>query len=222
MAGFADRVLEALGPALRTRAGELLPDLVDALVGPLEDLDTLSRPPAHDRPWAAWFDLDHTTQPSWIGSVTGTTIPGGLTLEQQRAYVRDRAAWRRGRLDAVAAAVRALLTGDQRVAINERVDDDGDPDAWQLVIHVYDDETTATGAEIAAAAAAQKPVGIRIADIVLHPAGDEPPGITWWRPPGHRLTFARVRAEYATFADLTAGFGSFAELRDHDPTPEEI
>lgn len=218
MTDFAARTLDDLGPALRRRAGDLLEPLVESLTGPLDDIDTLARPPASDRPWAAWFDLDHTPQPAWIGGAVGTAVPGGLTLEQQRAHVRDQAAWRRGRLDAVAAAVQAKLTGTQSIAIQERVDENGDPDPWQLVLHVYADETTATGAEIAAAASTQKPVGLRIADVVMHGAGDVPPDVTWWRPPGHRITFARVHADYATFADLTAAFSSFAELRDHDPS----
>ncbi|NGZ99387.1 hypothetical protein G5V59_00160 [Nocardioides sp. W3-2-3] len=90
-------------------------------------------------------------------------MPGGLTVEQARAFVRDRAYWRRGTPAAVRAAVAALLTGQKRVALVER---DGGP--WRLTIRVYAAEVPpgVTLDDLKAAAATQKPVGI-----ILQPPG---------------------------------------------------
>lgn len=246
MTGFADRVLDDLGPTFRERAGALLPNLIGGLTGPLDEVDTLARPAAEDRPWASVFDLEHTTMPGWVGSVIGTTIPAGLDLEGQRAYVRDQAAWRRGRLDAVAAAVRTLLTGEQHIEIKERLDGD----AWRISIRVYDHETTATADQIKAAAASQKPVGLLIDSVTIAPlitfgdfeelygtfgdaedeydtygdvddAVDEDlPGTSWHRPAGHFLRLARLPLIAATCEDLLELFPTCRDLRDYDPTQE--
>lgn len=244
MTGFADRVLDDVGPAFRDRAGELLPALVEALTGPLEEVDTLARPASTTRPWATVFDLDHTSQPAWIGHVLGTLIPGGLTVEQQRTLVRDRAAWRRGRLDALAAAVQSVLGGDKRVGILERYG----ADAWMIKILVYEpDAVGVTVDQIRAAAAAQKPVGLKVVDVevidtityadlaALYPtygdlsaAWDDYPiaperdllGVRWWQPAGTRLTYARVLTLAGSYEDLAALFDTYRELRDYDPTEE--
>lgn len=178
---FTDRVLEALGPAFRERAGELLPDLVAALCGELDAVDDLMSP--GNRTWAKVFDLDVTPYPALIGQAAGTPVPAGLSLEQQRAYVRARTSWRRGTPAAMAAAVQALLTGTQRVDIIER---DGTP--WRLSIRVWQPETTATAAEIRAAATTQKPVGIVIDQIHIDPGA----------------SYRHMRDEHGpTYADLT-------------------
>lgn len=246
MTDFDTRVLDDLGPAFRDRAGNLLPDLVTALTGPLDDLDTLTRPPAGNRPWATIFDLEHTPMPSWNAGVIGTAIPAGLDLEEQRAYVRDQAAWRRGRLDAIAAAVRTLLTGGQHVEINERYNGD---DAL-LTIRVLAHETTATAEQIKAAATTQKSVGLVIVDVIIDSvltfeefegnfstfddaedsydtfgeaddeSGPDAAADRWHRPAGHLLRYARLPLAAATYDDLAELFTTYGDLRDYDPTEE--
>lgn len=244
MTGFADQVLEALGPAFARRAGDMLPDLVEGLTGPLEEIDALARPAADDRPWAAAFDLEHTSHPAWIGHVLGTPIPGGLTVEEQRTHVRDQAAWRRGRLDALAAAVQTVLTGDKRVGIVERYD----TDAWLLKVIVYaPDAAGLTEDQIRAAATAQKPVGLKVVDVEIIPAvtyedllelyptyGDledawptfpvaperDLPGVRWHHPAGTRLTYARLLAMADSYEELMELFPTYRALRDHDPSEE--
>lgn len=232
----ADRVLEGLGPAYRAAAGELLPDLVGGLTSELEVVDALVQPAPGG--WAAIFDLDTTPQPRWLGSATGTTVPGGLTLEQQRSYVRDRPAWRRGSLDAMAAAVLALLTDPARVGFVER----HEANAWHLQIRVYG-AVGVTEAEILAAAKTQKPVGLVIDGVELVPAytyedlsllyadylamtgswgypltlEDDIPGVRWWRPAARVTRYSRMRALAPTYADRLADFPTYRDARDHDP-----
>ncbi|WP_243061129.1 hypothetical protein [Nocardioides sp. SR21] len=216
MAGFAARVLDGLGPAFRARAGDVVEVLAEALTAPLDEVDTLARPAAADRPWATVFDLEHTSQPAWIGGIVGTRLPGGLSVEEQRAYVRDRAAWRRGRLDALAAAIQAVLGGDHRVGFLERLG----ADAWTIAILVHaDDAVGATEAQIRAAAATQKPVGLLIADVELVADVDEET-VTWWRPPGTYLRYARTSELAPTYADRTAMFATYRDSRDYNPSED--
>lgn len=191
---FADRVLEALGPAFREHAGDMLPDLVAGLCAVLDETDDLMAPGAHT--WAKVFDLDVTPFPAFIGRVAGTPVPAGLTLEQQREYVRARTSWRRGTPAAMQAAVMALLTGTRRADIIER---DGGP--WKLSIDVWEPETTVTAAEMLAAATTQKPVGLVITEVRINP------------PASYRHM---VDEHGPTYADLSV-FGTYRPIATHVP-----
>lgn len=198
----ADRVLEGLGPAFRAAAGPLLPDMVTALVSEDEPADQLIQPADPDAPswirwWPAAFDLDGTPDPVWLGQLIGTAVPGGLTLEEQRAYIADRPAWRRGTRAALLAAVQSTLTGLKRVTIDER-----DGSAWQLTVSVYEAETPDPDAALAAALS-QKPVGIVLDFQVLEGA-----------------TYAHMTAEHGpTYADEAAEFPTYADAISHLPEP---
>lgn len=234
-------VLDGLGPAFRVAAGSTLDDLVAGLVSELDTTAALMA--IGPGGWAALYDLDTTPQPKWLGAATGTVVPAGLTLEQQRAYVRDRANWRRGSLDAMAAAINTLLDSPTRVGFIERTAADGGPNAWHLQIRVYDTGTDTTEAEILAAAATQKPVGLVIDGVEFVPAvtyadlatlyadyadlagdwgypltlEDDIPGVRWWRPAANVTRYARLRALAPTYADSLVLFPTYREARDHDP-----
>ncbi|GAB3867414.1 hypothetical protein GCM10028801_41360 [Nocardioides maradonensis] len=149
------RILDALGEGYRAAAGPLLEQIIDALAAPLDDTD--SRIAATPRGWAAVFDLDATPDPAWLGDAIGSRVPGGLTVEEARSFVRDRAYWRRGTPAAIQAAIVPFLTGSRRVTLLER---DGSP--WHLTVRVYDSELLPgiTADDLKAAALTQKPVGI--------------------------------------------------------------
>ena len=195
-----ERILDALGPALARRAGEQLGDLVAALVEPLTRVDETLR--VTDRGWVAGIDLERTPVPAWLGVATGTRVPGGLSLEEQREYVRDRPSWRRGTPAAVKGAVRAVLEGGtRRVDLIER---DGSP--WRLKIRVwavelpgYDREGPSTGqdaeARVVAAARTQVPVGIVVDDDV------------------------EVRHDNTTYEHFRVTHGTYAQLKTRFPTP---
>jgi hypothetical protein len=232
---FSDRVLDGLGPTFAERAGDQLEPLVDGLTVELEATDTLVSPTA--RGWATVFDLDTTPQPGWLGRAFGTKVPGGLTLEEERAFVRDQAAWRRGSLNAMAAAVQAKLTGTKRVGFVER---DGTP--WRISLVVYSGEMTGTTEELLAVAATQKPVGLVLDGVTTLDAptfadiaadyesfdalaaafesydqitiDDDLPGVSWWRP--NPIRFARLKALAPTFADSLAMFPTFRDIRDYE------
>lgn len=191
MTTLTDRVLDALGPGLVARAGVGLAALVDGLAGGLRDADDRLAPTG--RGWATAFDLDTTPEPKWIGTATGTTVPGGLTLAQQRTYVRDRPAFRRGTPTALVAAVAGVLTGTQRVELLER---DGGP--WRATVRVYAAELPGTTADVLAAALAHKPVGILL-DVI------ELTGATYDHLTAYHGTYEALAATFPTYDAATPG-----------------
>lgn len=190
----ADRVLEALGQGFRDRAGALVEPLVGALTEPLSEVDQLVQPT--DRGWGAALDLGATPAPAWYGNATGTQVPGGLTIEEQREYVRSRPRFRRGSPTAVKGAVAALLTGTRRVDLFER---DGSP--WNLRVRTYSAESAGlTETDLLAAAGTQKPVGITLsAEVALGASYD------------HHTE------EHATYEDFAATYTSYDEASIHVP-----
>lgn len=194
MTAVADRVLEALGATFRRRAGDLLPPLVESLATPLDAVDQVVAPTA--RGWARIFDLDTTTQPSTLGAATGTVLPSGLTLEQQRAYLREQPSRRRGSSTSIIAAARAAAPG-RMVDLFERL---GSP--WNLQVRLTGGANDpATIAAVRAAVELQKPVGITLDVIVVAGA-----------------TVAHVAAHHGpTVAQLAAEFPTVADLATHIP-----
>lgn len=189
----AARILAALGEALRRRAGAGIDDLVDGYAAPLADADQRLAPTG--RGWPAAYDLEQTPDPAWIGTATGTVVPRDLTVEQQREFVRDRAAWRRGTPPAIKGAVAQLLEGTRRVDLFER---DGSP--WRLRIRTYSAETPVDEAALLAAAATQKPVGIRLrVEVALGASYDH------------------VEAEFADYDDFTETYPTYDEASVHVP-----
>lgn len=190
----AARLVEALGDALRRRGGDQLEDLVDGYAVPLADSDDRLQPT--DRGWPAAFDVAQTPDPAWIGGALGTTVPGGLTLDQQRDFVRDRAAFRRGTPGAIKGAVGQLLTGTRRVDLFER---DGSP--WHLRVRTYSAESAGIDVDdLVAAAGTQKPVGITLeAEVALG------------------ASYEHHTAEWATYEEFAAAYSSYDEASIHVP-----
>ena len=191
MTVVGDRVLEALGPAFRKRAGDLLPDLVEGLIDPLAEIEERVRPVGRHG-WPRVFDLDETPDPGWIGAATGSVVPRGLTIEEARAFVRDRPAFRRGTPGAITAAVKQLLTGSQRVDLYER---EGSP--WRMRIRTYQAQAAGrTQEQIRAAVLSQKPVGV-VADVEL----------------ASGASYAHVSAEHApgTYEDFADTYPTYSD-----------
>lgn len=193
---FAQRVLDGMGPAFAEQAGPLLEPFVDGLTSEVAATDALLSP-AGEAAWPVVFDLDTTPHPAWLAQLAGTRVPGGLSRQLQREYVRDRRAWRRGTPAAIKAAVQATLRGSRRVELLER---DGSP--WHLTVQVYDAEVPGGDtAAVLAAAVSQKPVGITVTVEVLSGA-----------------TVAHMRDFHGpTVADYAAAFATVGDARDHVP-----
>jgi hypothetical protein len=192
VSAVAQRILDALGDAFGKLGGPNLPLLVDGLASPLVDVD--ERLTESEGGWAAAFDVDTTPDPWWLGEAIGAPVPADYTLEQARAFLQQRPAWRRGTIGAMQAAVAALLVGEKRFAIAER-----DTSPWHATITVFSADVPAgvTVADILAAATTQKPVGIVLAaQIVTHATYAH-----FHDPTTHGGTYASVAAAFPTYAD---------------------
>jgi hypothetical protein len=195
MTAFADRALDAMGEAFRDRAGPLLPPIVEALTDPAADVDDLLAPTGpSDVP--RWSDLDETPIPATLGAATGTRIPSGLTLEQQRTFLREQPARRRGSAASIAAAARAAAPG-RRVDLFER-----QGGAYGLEVRLTGGTNdAATLAAVQAAVALQKPVGITLT-------------VTF--APG--ATFNHVKTQHGpTLGQLATQFATLGALATHVP-----
>jgi hypothetical protein len=190
---FASRALEGMGAAFRRRAGSLLEPVITALSSGVDAADKVTGTDA--TPFPNVFHLDRTAYPAWLGQATGTPVPGGLTLEAQRAYVRERPNARRGTPKAIREAVKATLRGSRRVELSER-----NPDPDRVRVRVYSSEVVDLTVTTAAAMS-QKPVGLLLAVDVLSGA-----------------TYAHMTASHGpSYADFSARFPTYADARDHVP-----
>lgn len=187
----AQRVLDAVGEAFRARAGAATEPLVTGLVTGLQDVSDLSDP--GDHPWSDAFDLDATPAPRWLGAVTGTPMPMGLTAAQARATVRDRSTWQRGTPAALLAAARSAYTRGH-IELLER-----NGSAWKATLRVYG-ATNLELEQVRVAAAAQKPVGIVLT--VEAAVG---------------ATYAHLSAVHGTYAELAAEFPTYDAMTSHQP-----
>lgn len=185
---LVERLTEALGDGFRNRAGDGLASLLTGLTAGLKESD--DRLDATARGWAKAFDLDESPEPKWIGTATGTRVPGGLTLAEQRDYVRDRPRRRRGTPGAIREAVRAVLepAASRRVELLER---EGSP--WRLTVRTWAAETPTGGAPaIIAAARAQTPVGIVVDSLIED-------GATYDHMTDHHGSYEELAVEFPVY-----------------------
>jgi hypothetical protein len=188
------RVLDALGETFRKRAGTLVTPVVESLIEPATTIDDLVDPTPGG--WSRVFDLDTTTAPATLGAATGTQLPPGLTLEQQRTYLREQPSRRRGSASSIIAAARAAAPG-RMVDLFER---DGSP--WRLEVRLTGGANDAgTIAAVTTAVNAQKPVGIILEVTVVAGA-----------------SYEHMRLHHgATYAAQAAAFGTYEDERTHIP-----
>ncbi|HXH77325.1 hypothetical protein [Nocardioides sp.] len=194
MTAFGDRVRAGLGDTLVRRSGPLLTPVIEGLVGPATTVDDLVA--ETDGGWAAIFDLDVTPAPATLGAATGTLIPAGLTLEQQRTYLREQPGRRRGSASSIIAAARAAAPG-RLVDLFERL---GSP--WNLEVRLTGGSNDPiTLAAVETAVRAQKPVGITLTVTLVAGA-----------------SYDHLRLHHGTTYDAqAAAFGTYDDERTHLP-----
>lgn len=182
MSALADRVISALGPGIVRRAGPLLPALIDALTGPLAEIDAELTVPGGAHGGAPLFDAALTPHPRWLAQAAGLRLPASLSTAAARAYLIGRGISRRGTPGALIAAARSALAGGAGIVrLAERVGGN----AYAATITTYASQTP-NPAAVLAAAAQEKPVGLVLSLTVL-------PGQTW----------GDVAASGLTLGDLT-------------------
>ena len=102
--------------------------------------------------WQALWDVD--TAPTgglpWLAMVMGETLPQGVTDAQARALIRAAPNQDRGSPQAVADAIKQVLTGGQLVGIREGYRGDGTADLDSVAIATWANETPSQNAVLAA------------------------------------------------------------------------
>lgn len=192
MSELGDRVLAGLGETFRRQAGALLAPVIESFVGPAVDMDQMLEPMPQG--WSRIFDATETPAPATLGAATGTPIPSGLTLAEQRTYLVEQPGRRRGSAASIIAAARQAAPGRQ-VDLFERL---GSP--WNLQVRLTGGASDPTTIEnVRVAVARQKPVGITLDVIVVQGA-----------------TYDHMRLHHgATYTAQAAAFGTYDDERTH-------
>jgi hypothetical protein len=145
--------------------GWALLHLCQAIAVQYDPTDQIANPPVEGRgPWETILDVDHTPAAflPWLGQFVGVR-PGqlaGLTVQQQRDFIRACSAYRRGTPAAMIAAAQIHLTGTRQVRMVER-----DESAYRLTVITRTTETP-DAAAVERALLTQKPAGIVLTHIV--------------------------------------------------------
>lgn len=138
---------------------------IEALAGPFVFLDALIADEGSVPGWANLFSP--ATAPAWLlphsGQYVGVTVPEGMAEADARTRITDEAGWRRGRIDSIINALKAVMTGTKIVNYVERY-----TSAYTLYVQTY-------SAQVPDTAAFQE-----ILDTVV-PGGIV---VTWYNQPG--------------------------------------
>lgn len=112
--------------------------------------------------WSGSLDPDRAFAEHlpWLAQFVGVRLPPGLTVIEQRVYLRDKPRWRRGSRGAMIAEARATLTGTQSVYFIERASS-----AYTITVQTLTSETPDPVATLEALLR-QKPGGIVLTHVV--------------------------------------------------------
>jgi hypothetical protein len=202
---FADRLYGMLAPVAQAdpTVGWSLLIYLNALGQMFQLLEDIERDSQDGPGWSALLDLNRCPDYAlpWLGQFVGARIPGGLTDQQDRAWISSTDGFKRGSVDAMIGACRATLTGTQTVLFRERT---GGPTtspeyAYYLSVFTYTAETPNPSAT-QAALLAQKPAGL----VLLYSAISG-------------STYALVKTSYATYAAVKAAYATYSGLLTNTP-----
>lgn len=221
-----DLLRDALGPGLNRDAdGAPNATLAGWLDGPGHLLGAIDDLVRGDDGWVRV--LDPTATPAgwlgWVAQFAGVRLRRGLTDTQQRLRILETSGQRRGTVAAIEGAAAQLLTGDRRVDLTERHDDD----PYRVLVITYQAQTPDPDA-VADALAAEKPAGIvldyqvragasyaQLADAFPIPYSE----LGWsYDPPA---TYAELAGEFPSYLALAAEFDDYAAQGQHGTAAHE-
>lgn len=157
--------------------------------------------PDGDPGWSALLDLDRAPSKGlgWLAQFIGASLIGGLTDEQQRAWIASGAGANRGTTESIRQAILPTITGTQRIVVYERRDPGTFPadEPYHLTIRTLNSETADPSAT-EAAIVSQKPAGI-----VLHYAATDGQDFATLES-GH-ADYAAVFSDYTDYNELLIG-----------------
>lgn len=196
---FADRVYGSVEPLAWQDSlyAFALAKLCGSLGQMFQDIEDLARDTPQGPGWSAVLDLQRCPAAwlPWLGQFVGVVIPAGTDDATARHAIDELVGFQRGRPATIKAVIRATLTGQQTVILQERLAGD----AYALGVYTINTETPDQAATLAAILR-QKPAGI----VLTYSTG----------PPN---TYEAVRIGYATYADVTAAFRDYAHLAANQP-----
>lgn len=196
------RLWEALGRAFTdpdaqegTRHQWHLLRYVDVVGDQLGDVDDLVRDSDAGPGWSALLDIDRVplVHLAFLAQFVGVRNPAG-TEAAQRAWVKARPGWSRGRVLTIVAAAQATLTGTKRVDVYER-----DGSAYRLRVRTYNAQTPDPAATEAAVLAAV------------------PGGIVLTYESVAAGTYDQAAANFATYDVAAAAFVDYNDAADWVP-----
>ena len=133
----------------------------------------------------------------WLAQFVGVQIQRGTSEGAMRAKLLDRSGWYRGTPLAIANAAASTLTGDRKVILIERDDDN----AWQLRVITATDETPNPSKTLDAVLEV-KPAGIILDHQVLD-----------------TISYDLLAANYASYNAVQAGFTDYDDLANEPGVP---
>jgi hypothetical protein len=166
---FTQRLLTAMEPWLNDSLSAYL-IAIGAMWQPIDDIIEdvgVDGDPDYRPGYGVLYDIDAcpTADLPYLGQIVGVEVPTGADDPTSRQVIRAEAGRSRGTVAAIESAAKRWLAGSQNVVLLERQDINGTPDAYELVIHVQDDEVIDADA-LRAAIEAVKPAGIQINNVV--------------------------------------------------------
>lgn len=141
--------------------------------------------------YSVFLDIDRCPAIAlpWLAQFKGVVIPDGLTVQEQRNWVRTAEGQRRGTVDALVAAAKRHLTGTKTVRVLERVGGN----AYALTVITRTSETPDPATTLADIVAAK-----RIGILLTHVVSDAPIVDEWART----ITAMTVSIDAMTLADV--------------------
>lgn len=190
----AERLYADLGPWREgdDARGYPLLSFCEALVGGLQDIESIIRDTDDGPGWSAIMDPDRAPVEylGWLGQFIGVRTLVGLDEASQRLRLKEASGMRRGTVAALEGAARQWLTGSRQVIIIER---DGSP--YRLTVRTYIAETP-DQARVVAALQAEKPAGL----VLTYQAVS---GATYAQLSAYRATYASLDTAFGTYEDQT-------------------
>lgn len=162
-----------------------------AIGGFLQDIEDMARDDGVVPGWAKIMQAETAPVQSldWLGQLMGVQPIGGLSVEQRRERIVNRAGFGRGSQSAMIAAAQLYLTGTKTVNLSER-----DTSAYHMSVSTYTSETP-DSVMVLEALISQKPAGIQL---------------TYSTVPGQ--TYSQLLANHATYTLVNSFYTDYNEV----------
>lgn len=200
MGAITEDLYESLGHFARKDVSGDLEKFCEGLGLPLEKLYEIVGDQADGKPgWSPLFDIDtvDVEHLAYVAQFPGARLTPEMSVDQQRAEIKEPSSWKRGTTEALKTVIRRTLTGSKRVIVRERT-----PEAHDIYVRTLKEETP-DEARTEAVVRVSKLAGL----VLDYEAID---GVTW----------ADIAAAYKDWGEVESTFTDWADLAD--TLPDEL